>query len=1790
MATAIIEINGQVGSVTNLPLGVDVNLNDVGVGASTRLWALLSAPPGSAAWIQNPTTKTPTLKTVDSVGSYRIRLTVNGSVTDIAIAAVRTANLNIRIPATGEEDEYGSTIGWSKAMYDAFVAIDTNSAIGNTLDQAYDEGGAGSGRIIAVDSGPILLNVSGGDSGLSLAATGDLNQEPILETDITAVDVNNQIGVRFALAQDGYTEPISVASQLISALPAGGFTALGVYSYVDILPGNASDSETDLFRAETLDPGVPVSGLMVAYKATSGTLPFNYALLADTGDVLLTSGNVRLLDGYLALSEIASDPVVEVGVGSVYTKDDSGDTELFYKDDSGNVVQITKNGFLNMSALADAYELKKSATDTTPGFLEDKMSPGLNIVFDELNPGGDEKLVVETEEFLALPTQGADPTASTANDGYLYAKTVDGAVELHYIDDAGAITRITNDGYLDTFESLRGVGLFMQPSDPTTAPYKGFLYTKEIASNTELFYKDGDGNVIQITSDGYLGIDGYTVLEQFDELNPATTTGIETSLPLTGTPMVQNNMPSGYALDVFQNGARMRWVAVLGASKTEWTYNATLNRIEFVASGVAGTWYAARYKTDPEIAINSLDQAYNMGRVITADAGAVIINASGNEAIEIDGYLTLDEISNPSNLADAGLVYSREIDGYTELFYMDDYGLATQITNKGSPVGGDGNTLDQAYDEGGAGAGRIITADSGGVIVNAGGDEAIGIDGYLSLAEIAAPTGLPNEGHIYAKDDGGDTELFYQDAAGNEVQITQDGSTLGANTLNQAYDQGGAGAGRVITTDAGAVVMDASGNDALELDGYMLLNEITDPTNVANKGFLYSKNDDAYGTSELFYMDDSGQITQITQDGYLATYNSLRGVSLLEGTEFTDQVGRVSLYAKLSNGITELFTKDSGGNETQVTLGGRLNTTAVTNSGFADAVIEFVPSVAVGLTSTSFVDITGADGYFDAVVAGSYILTFNVQVYQASGVSQRTNFRVIVDKGDYNGFTEQIIEPTDNDAWNIISVTSGEHYSASFTTHMVEMGFGNHKITVQYQNDGGGSGAQINTDDYVNLVAINLAGSGAGGALSDQTMLTVSKNYVSVDTWETVTELNVSFDTVENEEVLLVYSGSISTTSVVNAFTSFAVDGYRYQDGVREGLSQAKDISKSYVTPPLTAGNHTASFQIMKDGAGTLTVDAYGTLQVLQFRGGLVPIQDEGTTIVDIPAAFNFTGRVIVADNNGVADIQIGDLDYIRIEQQVADPSVDPDGYDGYLYGKLMDGYTELFYMDNYGVAVRLTQDGTLVKHALGGIEHTSSTLAELNALVSDATLIDDTLLDSYATTTALTNHTSDMSNPHNVTLQQAYISGNSIIIIPGMPVHIDAYDSYEALNLDGYLGLHYLDGYPDAQFDKGQLFVFDVPGSGLELLYMDHAGVVTQITQGGTLAKHALGGSEHTSSTLAELNALVSDATLIDSTLLDSYATLVDIDPLAEKALLDSYATLVDIDPLAEKTLLDSYATLVDIDPLAEKTLLDSYATLADIDPLAEKTLLDSYATLSVFNNHANDTSNPHNVTLQQAYANGNTIIVWPGVPVHIDAYDSYEALNLDGYLGLHYLDGYPDAQFNKGQLFVYDVPGYGLELLYMDHSGQITQITQGGSLAVTHNTLDQAYDEGGPGAGRLITADAGSVIIDASGDEALEIDGYITLDEISDPVGLDNASLLYSKDVDGYSELHHVDNYDESVQITRRGALYNLLPSYNVAQLPAASPAGQMVFVPDESGGAVPAFSDGTNWRRVTDRAIVS
>ena len=46
----------------------------------------------------------------------------------------------------------------------------------------------------------------------------------------------------------------------------------------------------------------------------------------------------------------------------------------------------------------------------------------------------------------------------------------------------------------------------------------------------------------------------------------------------------------------------------------------------------------------------------------------------------------------------------------------------------------------------------------------------------------------------------------------------------------------------------------------------------------------------------------------------------------------------------------------------------------------------------------------------------------------------------------------------------------------------------------------------------------------------------------------------------------------------------------------------------------------------------------------------------------------------------------------------------------------------------------------------------------------------------------------------------------------------------------------------------------------------------------------------------------------------------------------------------------------------------------------------------------------------------------------------------------------------------------------------------------------------------------------------------------------------------------------------------------SFLKTDLPSAAQPGEIIYVSNETGGSVLAFSDGTNWRRVTDRAVVA
>ena len=120
----------------------------------------------------------------------------------------------------------------------------------------------------------------------------------------------------------------------------------------------------------------------------------------------------------VTLPELASDPANVADTGFLYTKDDSTDTELFYEDAAGNVVQVTEDG-----AMLGGFEATTSMLfyqDTAPsGWTKDTTTlddHALRVVSSTAWSAGSKGNTVFSTVFGAALTVGAT-TLTAAQSG-----------------------------------------------------------------------------------------------------------------------------------------------------------------------------------------------------------------------------------------------------------------------------------------------------------------------------------------------------------------------------------------------------------------------------------------------------------------------------------------------------------------------------------------------------------------------------------------------------------------------------------------------------------------------------------------------------------------------------------------------------------------------------------------------------------------------------------------------------------------------------------------------------------------------------------------------------------------------------------------------------------------------------------------------------------------------------------------------------------------------------------------------------------------------------------------------------------------------------------------------------------------------------------------------------------------------------------------------------------------------------------------------------------------------------
>jgi len=191
----------------------------------------------------------------------------------------------------------------------------------------------------------------------------------------------------------------------------------------------------------------------------------------------------------IILPEVAA-PAPIANKGQITVFDDGGDTELRYTDDSGNDVQITKDGALNaMDKLAGAsvdeevVRWSGAGGDTLQGSnlsISDSGTATLDGVYrgtDQSTPG------------------------TSATHVQIYGKTVTGVIELHCLDSDGNEVQLTSGGSIDVADTQVAFGAWV---------------TKSL--NT----------VYQAATDGYIVVDSTNAVGDFqiltDGSTPPTTT------------------------------------------------------------------------------------------------------------------------------------------------------------------------------------------------------------------------------------------------------------------------------------------------------------------------------------------------------------------------------------------------------------------------------------------------------------------------------------------------------------------------------------------------------------------------------------------------------------------------------------------------------------------------------------------------------------------------------------------------------------------------------------------------------------------------------------------------------------------------------------------------------------------------------------------------------------------------------------------------------------------------------------------------------------------------------------------------------------------------------------------------------------------------------------------------------------------------------------------------------------------------------------------------------------------
>ena len=311
--------------------------------------------------------------------------------------------------------------------------------------------------------------------------------------------------------------------------------------------------------------------------------------------------------------------------------------------------------------------------------------------------------------------------------------------------------------------------------------------------------------------------------------------------------------------------------------------------------------------------------------------------------------------------------------------------------------------------------------------------------------------------------------------------------------------------------------------------------------------------------------------------------------------------------------------------------------------------LSAVPSGAQDITSATFADIdSNLSNTFNASVSASYFITFTMSMW-GSGSAGLGVQRLVFDAGTGD---EQIIGE-DDIRWGInfdASMISALDTVFKTVTAAVNLTAGSHTLKVQWRTDGT---LTANVDAPYNSFVVNavaVTGSGAGGTIATAMTMTdpVTLAAISTDYLIATADINA----IDGEAININYTGNVKDggTDIISWYTLvIKVDGVDYNATVYSrkegsvGVAKRFNASFSETIIGLVAGEHTIAIYARTESSHA---DFTGILEnndatIIQYRGGLVPIQQDGVDKIATPRALNFVGAGMVTDVEGIATIEL---------------------------------------------------------------------------------------------------------------------------------------------------------------------------------------------------------------------------------------------------------------------------------------------------------------------------------------------------------------------------------------------------------------------------------------------------------------------------------------------------------------------------------------------------------------------